>query len=125
VSTALPVCSLHVLVQSGKKIKSITITGHSLGGALASMCGFDLATAIQEARTGTSVALPGSRYLADNIKNYVKNSPYLPAAVADNAAALSSKFNPIVSAASSCLRGQCACTCGGAQGFSALWVLST
>jgi len=31
-------------------VKSITTTGHSLGGALASLCGFDLATAIKEAR---------------------------------------------------------------------------
>jgi hypothetical protein len=38
-------------VQNGSKlhVRSITVTGHSLGGALASLCGFDLATAVAEA----------------------------------------------------------------------------
>jgi len=37
--------------KNGSKIhvRSITITGHSLGGALASLCGFDLATAVADA----------------------------------------------------------------------------
>jgi hypothetical protein len=37
------------LQADGPWVHSITITGHSLGGALASICGFDLATKIAEA----------------------------------------------------------------------------
>jgi hypothetical protein len=100
---------MHVLLQQGKRIKSITITGHSLGGALASMCGFDLATAIQEARTGSSAALPGSRFLTHDIMEFVKaGGQYLPAGVADTAAALNKKLNPIVSIVASCLCKRCA-----------------
>lgn len=67
---------------------------------MASMCGFDLATAIQEALTGTSAALPGSRYLAHGIMKYVKTScsRYLPAGIMDKAAAVNARLNPIVSA---------------------------
>lgn len=34
-----------------KRIKSITVTGHSLGGALAGVCGYDLSTTIKQALT--------------------------------------------------------------------------
>lgn len=41
-------------------MKSITVTGHSLGGALASLCGYDLSTAVSEARGITKPAQPDS-----------------------------------------------------------------
>ena len=41
-----------------KKIKSITVAGHSLGAALASLCAYDLSQALQEA---TAAGAEGSQ----------------------------------------------------------------
>ena len=43
---------VEALEKDKSEVKSITVTGHSLGGALASLCGFDLSLALSEAAAG-------------------------------------------------------------------------
>jgi hypothetical protein len=52
--------ALQMIVQvGGPWVRSITVTGHSLGGALASICGFDLATKITwSSGTNSEVEFP-------------------------------------------------------------------
>ena len=43
---------MKILLTAHKNVQSITVCGHSLGGALASMCAFDLASSeINKVRT--------------------------------------------------------------------------
>lgn len=47
--TVLHTLGATVVSVQGKKVRSIHVTGHSLGGALASLCGYDLGQTIAEA----------------------------------------------------------------------------
>lgn len=55
--------TLAEILSSGDKVRHITVCGHSLGGALASLCGYDLATAVDRARTGATAEVGGRHHI--------------------------------------------------------------
>jgi hypothetical protein len=73
-SSALSVCKrigaanccwfLLLVFKTVQAVRSITVTGHSLGGALASLCSYDLSTTVGEALAAEEDPIKSKEYAA-------------------------------------------------------------